>query len=108
MNNELIPVALASSVVKLDHELEDWNLADAGEDESEPREYTHRVVFDVPFKTTPVVQVGLTGFDLDQRDSARLTVGPRAIDSTGFEIAVATWNDTRVYGVDVSWIAIGS
>ncbi len=108
MNSDLVPFALASSVVKLNYELEDWNLAEPGEPESEPRAYVYHVDFEVPFQTAPVVQVSLTGFDLDQRDSARLNVESIAIDMYGFDIVVSTWNETRVYGVDVSWIAIGS
>lgn len=70
----------------------------------------HRVPvqFATPFTSPPVVQLGLTGFDLDQRDSARLSVRAEEITAGGFEAVISTWAETRVYGVDFQWFAIGA
>jgi hypothetical protein len=66
------------------------------------------VSFDSPFSSPPVVQLGLTGFDIDQRDSARLTLKAENITTSGFETTITTWADTRVYGVEFQWFAIGA
>ncbi|MCB1245621.1 MAG: H-type lectin domain-containing protein, partial [Verrucomicrobiae bacterium] len=68
---------------------------------------TTRIPFEFPFGTTPVIHAGLTGFDLDQRDSARLKLLVTHIDPSGFDLTIRTWADTRVYSVEVSWMAIG-
>ena len=54
-----------------------------------------------------MVQVAIAGFDIDQRDSARLSVRASAITATGFEIIVQTWQNSRVYKVEISWLAVG-
>jgi len=55
-----------------------------------------------------VVHLGLTGFDLDQRDSSRLILRATEISTTGFVVEIATWRDTRVYSVEFSWLALGA
>ena len=64
--------------------------------------------FATPFLAPPVVQLGLTGFDMDQRDSARLTVKAENITPSGFLATIATWADTRVFAVEFQWLAIGA
>ncbi|QIF03116.1 H-type lectin domain-containing protein [Roseimicrobium sp. ORNL1] len=66
------------------------------------------VTFDAPFYAPPVVQLGLTGFDIDQRDSARLTLKAESITSAGFVATITTWAGTRVYGAEFQWLAIGA
>ena len=107
--SSLIPLAIASSVTRLSYTTEGWNLSTAsGSDESACRRFVKRIEFETPFGSTPVVQAGLAGFDLDQRDSARLKITVQEIDAGGFDLEICSWNGSRVYGVDVSWIAIGS
>jgi hypothetical protein len=55
-----------------------------------------------------VVQLGLTGFDIDQRDTARLSLKAADITPTGFMAEVWTWANTRVYAVEFNWLAIGA
>ena len=66
------------------------------------------VSFATPFQSPPVVHLGLTGFDIDHRDSARLTLKAGYISSTGFVATIATWSDSRVFAVEFQWIAIGA
>lgn len=66
------------------------------------------VIFDAPFSSVPVVQLGLTGFDIDQRDTARVSLKAAAITPTGFSAEVWTWANTRVYAVEFNWLAIGA
>jgi len=50
---------------------EGWNLAESAE---EPRTFVTEVIFSAPFQSVPVVQLALTGFDMDQRDSGRISI----------------------------------
>lgn len=63
--------------------------------------------FERPFSGSPVVQVGITGFDMDNSANARLNVDIVSIDDAGFEIELRTWLNSRLWSVDLSWIAIG-
>lgn len=88
---------------------EGWNLAEpppAGMDE--PRVFVFEVAFASPFAMTPVVNLGLTGFDMDQRDSARIKLKTTDITTAGFKVEISTWHETRVYGVECNWFAIGT
>jgi hypothetical protein len=86
-----------------------WNLADPPADESEDaRVFRFTVFFAAPFDNAPVVHLGLTGFDLDQRDSNRLSLRATEITTAGFVAEIATWRDTRVYSVEFSWLALGA
>ncbi|MBB5039374.1 hypothetical protein HNQ64_003646 [Prosthecobacter dejongeii] len=58
--------------------------------------------------TIPVVQLGITSFDIDQRDSARLTINVTQISEAGFTAVISTWASTRVYAAGFNWFAIGA
>jgi hypothetical protein len=73
-----------------------------------PRRYVHEVVFERAFSGPPVVQLGIVGIDSSKDHNLRLRVHPEAISATRFTIFVETWWETVIYGVDVSWLAIGS
>ena len=104
----LVPLTMSSALVELDQYSPDWQLAQVPEAEAEePRVFTTQVNFDVPFANVPMVHVGISGFDIDNRDTARLSVRTGAISATGFELVVLTWMNTRVYKVEVSWLALG-
>ena len=71
------------------------------------RTYGARVAFDRAFNVPPVVQIGITGFDIDNKDNARLNVGITNVDVTGFDVELRTWLHTRIWSVDLNWFAIG-
>jgi len=86
-----------------------WNLAtlpDTGSEEA--RVFRFTVHFSTPFSAPPVVHLGLTGFDLDQRDSARLGLRAMEITAAGFVAEIVTWRETRAYSVGFSWLALGA
>lgn len=85
-----------------------WNLADPVVLPEESRFFVVDVVFASPFASAPVVHLGLTGFDVDQHESARLTVKVGQITESGFQAVISTWSTTRVYAVEFSWLAIGA
>ena len=87
-----------------------WNLdqvPDTEEWDGEARIFIFEVFFASPFNYTPVVTVGLTGFDLDQRDGGRVSVKARNVNPGGFTAEITTWHGTRVHAVEFDWLAIG-
>lgn len=107
MYSSAVPWKVLSSSVAVSVLTEGWNLADMAPDEEDIRSFTVEVYFNSPFLAVPVVQVGLTGFDIDQRDSARLTVKAGRITESGFQAVISTWASTRVYAASFNWLAIG-
>ncbi|TDU73368.1 H-type lectin domain-containing protein [Prosthecobacter fusiformis] len=108
MYSTSVPWKVLSSQVSVSVLLEDWNLANNEPEADTLRSYVVQVVFDSPFLSVPVVHLGLTGFDIDQRDSARLTVKAESITESGFQAVISTWSNTRVYAAELNWLAIGS
>jgi len=103
------PWKILSATVHVGSLVENWNLATspAGNIE-ECRVFRYTVCFSSPFDALPVVHLGLTGFDLDQRDSNRLNLTATEITNTGFVAEISTWRETRVYSVTFSWLAVGA
>jgi len=88
---------------------EGWNLAEPPADGAEaPRVFRFTVFFAAPFVAPPVVHLGLTGFDLDQRDSSRLSLRATEIGTSSFIAEISTWRDSRAYSVEFSWLALGA
>jgi len=88
---------------------EGWNLAEPPAEAADTeRVFRYTVFFAAPFDSAPVVHVGLTGFDLDQRDSGRLNLRVATITPEGFDVEIGTWRETRVYAVEFSWLALGA
>lgn len=106
MYSSSLPWKVLSSNASVGVVTEGWNLAEPSEEEI--RKFIVDVIFDTAFTTVPVVQLGLSGFDIDQRDSARLSVKAEYISEYGFQAVITTWAGTRVYAAEFSWIAIGS
>lgn len=107
MNQTLIPWNILSSSASASIGTEGWNLAGC-EDPETPRSFIMNVAFVSPFSFPPVVQLGLTGLDTDQRDSPRISLKAENVTENGFEAVVTTWSSTRVYGVEFNWLAIGA
>lgn len=109
MYTGLIPIKMCSAVVTFDQFTPGWTLADIDEHAAgQPRCFVTKVSFDSPFSYIPLVHIAISGFDMDQRDSARLSVHAEAISAMDFDIVVQTWQYSRVYKVDVSWLALGT
>lgn len=110
--SNVAPLQLLSAVVALSASLEGWSLLESAErsegSEGGERSFRHPVVFGRPFSTVPVVQVGIVGLDVSKEDNVRVRV--RAVDITdrGFTLQADTWLNTKIWSVDVSWLAIGT
>ena len=104
--SNVAPLTVLSSVVALGVSLDGWSLLDPllGTD----RTFRYPVVFNRSFSSPPVVHVGMVGIDASKDDNLRVRL--RAVDITeaGFTLEAETWHSTRIWSVDVSWLAIGS
>lgn len=103
-----VPLTMRSAVIELDQSIPNWQLAQPGDgDAAQAREFRTYISFELAFANVPMVHVGLSGFDIDNRDTARLTVRAENIGQAGFDLVLSTWMGTRVYRADVGWIALG-
>jgi hypothetical protein len=107
MSSSVLPLAFAAGAARFDQSQPGWTLLDQGLESGGFRAFTGHIAFERAFATPPVVQVGITGFDIDHRDNARLNVGIIGIDENGFQLTLRTWWNTRLWSVDLNWIAIG-
>jgi len=108
MNSPMQPWKGLSSSIEVGVLTAGWNLAEPPADGQDvARTFRFTVFFATPFDAPPVVHLGLTGFDLDQRDSNRLSLRAAEITAASFVAEIATWRDTRVYSVQFSWLALG-
>lgn len=99
---------ILSATIHLGTLTEGWNLTTPPvEGSGDIRVFRFQVYFSAPFATPPVVHLGLTGFDVDQRDSERLILNATEITPAGFIAEISTWHETRVYAVAFSWLALG-
>ncbi len=86
---------------------EGWTLDDAPHGSPE-RSFRSRVTFERSFTGTPLVHLGIAGFDVSNQDSARVASRVENVSPEGFDIVLGTWLHTRVWRVDVNWLAIGA
>ena len=100
------PLTLLSAVVVLDASLPGWSLLEPSTDPD--RVFRFPVSFSRSFSAPPVVQVGMVGLDVSKDDNVRLRVRAVDITETGFMLEAETWLHTKIWSVDVSWLAIGS
>lgn len=69
-------------------------------------ELNGRVDFDKPFSSPPVVLMGFSGLDIAHEANVRISAKVKKVDRDGFDYALVTWCNTRVWWTRVNWIAI--
>jgi len=69
------------------------------------RSMTIDVSFDVPFDEKPDIILGVTMMDATTQTNIRYSVSPMSISRDGFTIKIATWSDSKVFGIGGYWIA---
>jgi hypothetical protein len=104
--SQIAPLTVLSSAVVLGTSLEGWSLLDPSSDHS--RVFRYLVSFNQGFSAPPVVHVGIVGLDASKDDNLRVRVRAIDITATGFIVEAETWLYTRLWSVEVSWLAIGS
>lgn len=100
----IAPLSLLSAVVPLGSLLPGWTLEEGSGD----RNFRHVVTFERHFSALPVVHLGIVGLDASKMDNLRVRVRAEEITTHGFTIVAHTWLHTKLWAVDVSWLAIGS
>jgi hypothetical protein len=108
MQSSPVPWNVLSSCLGVGILTPGWNLDTVDSGSAEPRSFSVPVVFASEFSSIPVVHLGLTGLDVDQRDSARITLKAENISPSGFEAVISSWADSRVFAVEFNWLAIGA
>jgi hypothetical protein len=101
----VLPLSFIAGAARFDESLPGWGLLEPNGDGV--RSFNGRITFDREFSSPPVVQIGITGFDIDNGDNARLNVGIIAVDGKGFDVELRTWWNSRLWSVDLNWLAIG-
>ena len=101
----VLPLKIAAAVLHLDSTLPGWSLLDPAGDTR--RTFVTRVTFESPFRLAPVIHAAISGFDIENVDAARTRVRGTSVAESGFELELETWLGTRIWSVDVSWLAIG-
>ena len=103
------PWKTPSTTVNVGQLTEGWTLATPpAVYRDETRVFRFAVHFSAPFAAPPVVHLGLTSFDIDHRDTSRLTLAATKITKAGFIAEITTWRETRVYSAAFSWLALGA
>jgi len=108
MHSSPLPWHVLSSHVGVGILTEGWTLDVCAAETDAVRHFRVEIAFASPFSSVPVVHLGLTGFDTDQRDSSRLTLKAEKISASGFSAVISTWAASRVFAVEFHWLAIGS
>jgi len=85
---------------------EGWTLDEAPHGAPE-RAFRTRVSFNRSFQGAPLVHLGIAGLDASNQDSTRLTACADNVTPEGFEIVLRTWLHSKLWRVDVNWLAIG-
>jgi hypothetical protein len=104
--SNVAPLSLLSAIVVLDSSLDGWSLLEPVPDER--RSFRQTIFFERPFSTPPVVQVGIVGLDASKDDNLRFSLRAEQIGADGFTLSVETWLNTKIWSVEISWLAIGS
>jgi hypothetical protein len=71
------------------------------------RHFEQHINFDEEYETVPKVMVSLKGLDADKMENLRIKISAENISTSGFDIRVFTWNDSKIYRVFASWISYG-
>jgi len=71
------------------------------------RERRKSIAFSEPFRSAPVVHVGISMWDIDNETPLRGDIKAEAVTQDGFDIVFRTWGDTRVARMRIAWLAMG-
>jgi hypothetical protein len=69
------------------------------------RRFHVTIKFPEPFTTPPRVAVALTGVDASNTTNLRVFIAAQDIEAHEFDLAVNTWDNTILHGVNGVWIA---
>jgi hypothetical protein len=107
MSSAMTPMNFLAGTEALGSLTEGWTL-DQAPHGTPARTFRSRVDFERAFNDVPLVHLGLAGFDISNQDSGRIASRAENVSREGFEIVLTTWLHTRLWRVDVNWLAIGT
>jgi len=107
MNTAMTPLNFLAGTEALGSLIEGWTL-DQAPHGSPARSFRSRISFERPFTGVPLVHLGIAGFDISNQDSGRIASRAENVSQEGFDIVLTTWLHTRLWSVDVNWLAIGT
>ncbi len=107
MTNPMTPMNFLAGSHSMGSADEGWSLHEAPQG-CGPRIHRSHVRFDRAFSAPPLVHLGLAGFDASNQDCARLASSVENVSAEGFDVVLTTWLHTRLWRVDVNWLAIGA
>ena len=82
-----------------------WNLSHSGKGN---RIFREPIDFKKSFTCTPEVVVSLRGIDSSTHANTRIETAAVDVTTAGFNLLVRTWQETEIYGVWFTWVAIGN
>jgi hypothetical protein len=88
---------------------ERWNLGEIGF--GRKRVFSDKINFSQPFENPPKVMIAISGFDIsDVGESFRASVDVQAgrITTEGFTVFINAYETSRIRGLTVDWLAIGT
>lgn len=69
--------------------------------------YIQSVKFKSHFEERPTVTYGLYFLDSDHRTNLRVITEITDVTKTGFRVKLLSWDDTKLYGATINWMACG-
>ena len=108
MSHVVQPFSFLAGTEVLGTGTEGWNLDQLPEPGGEDRWVRTTIRFTRPFNATPLVHLGVTGFDISNQDAARFKVTTSNVTPEGFDLVVSTWLNSRLWRAEVGWLAIGA
>lgn len=88
---------------------ERWSLAEIGF--GRKRIFSDKINFSQPFENPPNVMIAITGFnisDVGESFSSSFDVLAQRITTEGFTVQFTAYDTSRVRGLTVDWLAIGT
>ncbi len=82
-----------------------WQTGHQFESGSGSRNDQRFIAFNAPFASTPTINLGLKRLDVDKNTAVRFDFNSVQVTPNGFFINLATWADTKIYSIGVSWFA---
>lgn len=106
MSTNLTPLNFLSGVESLGSLHPDWSLDQAPHGSPE-RTFRSHVRFERAFSGQPLVHLGIVGLDASGEDATRIIARAENVSHAGFDIVLTTWLHSRLWRVDLSWLALG-
>lgn len=72
------------------------------------RTYTKEITYTGAFTKPPSIILAIRYLDTDQGKNTRVKLASESVTKDGFTLKIETWDDSLVYGVVATWLALGN